>query len=366
MGIFTAFYNPQEGAKTDNAVLLDGVNRILCKEANWLGDIVMSLPTITALHSLRPDAEITVLVQQSYAPLFRFVEGVQDVIGYSFNSGTRSVVEKLVLTGKLREGQFDLSILLPNSFESALLAYLAKIPKRYGYARDGRQLLLTHKISATQERRDMHQAEYYFELARQAGFQGEMPLPKLSVPAGDRAKIRTFLAEKGLPADARYAVFAPFAAYGESKEWGLQNYIDLAKKCREEFGFHPVLVGTEDDKLKQRQLPPDFADGMLNLCGVTSLEQLVRVLATANLFVGNDSGAMHVSAATGTPTLGIFGSTSPEKTCPLGARAAFIASPVPCRPCFERVCPKNDFKCMTAVSVDDVFAQVQKLLGEKR
>lgn len=366
MGILTAFYNAKDGAMTENASLLDGVKRILCKEANWLGDIVMSLPTISALHALCPDAEVTVLVQQAFVPLFRFVEGVHNVIGYGFTSGTRSVVEKMVLTGKLREGQFDLAVLLPNSFESALLTYLAKIPKRLGYARDGRQLLLTHKISATQERREAHQAEYYFELVRSVGFQGEMPLPKLAVSPEDRVKIRAVLAEKGLPPDARYAVFAPFAAYGETKEWGLQNFADLAAKCQREFGFYPVLVGTEDDKLKQRSLPPELTNGMLNLCGTTSLEQLVRVLAAADLFVGNDSGAMHVAAATGAPTLGIFGSTSPEKTCPLGARAAFIASPVPCRPCFERACPKKDFKCMTAISVEDVFAQVKKLIGENR
>ena len=325
--------------------------RIIVRLPNWLGDVVMALPAVTAVRDAFPGAHLTVAAIGSIAPMFEEVTPVrpQQVL----------VVDKPQEAARLRAAAADTILVLPNSFRSAWVAKRSGIPHRWGYAAGVRGSLLTRAVP--RPRRPLHQSTYYAELVRGLGISVEETPPRIAPTPATRMRADRLLADS-LESGRPLVGFAPGAAYGHAKRWPPDRVAQVATRLVRDRHAVCVLVGAGADREAGRaiesSLPPDVS--VLNLIGRTDLQLLIGVLARCRAFVSNDSGAMHLAAAAGVPVTAIFGPTNERATAPLGEHDVLL-EPVFCRPCMLRECP-IDHRCMKRISPDAVFASVARRL----
>lgn len=332
------------------------MTRLVIVAPNWLGDAVMALPAIADVRRALPGATIAVAARPSVASLFAMASDVDEVVVQASH------------VGRARSGpagtspSFDVAVLFPNSFRSALDARRAGIPERWGYRTDARGLLLTRAVPRAPA--GTHQVESYRHLVHALGFPNGPGEPRLEVKAEDRDAGRRALTQAGWDGASPLVVLAPGAAFGGAKRWPPGSFADLARELGRD-GVRPVLVGSAADEPTKREiegaLGPDWTT-IVNLVGKTNLPTLAGVLAHARGLVANDSGAVHLGAAIGVPVTTIFGPTDERTNAPRStAPTAVLAHPVWCRPCWLRECPL-DHRCMRGISVSAVAAATRRML----
>jgi len=350
---------------------INDARKILLRAPNWVGDVVLSLPALEAVRARFPQAELAVLARPSVGEIFSRRGDVQRVLPFEHRGKHRGAAGLLRLAAELRRERFDLAVLFQNAFQAALLAFLAGIPRRVGYARDARGPLLTHPI-AVPKRWEIppHETFYYLELVRRAGWLAALPVVEqiqLAEPAPDVVeRMKHRLRELGVTdgANRLRVVVAPGATYGSAKCWLPERYATLADRLVEAFNAAVLLCGPPAEARLGDAIAARMKTKPVSLIGQTTLEEFLAVLATADLFIGNDSGAMHLAAGLGLPQVCIFGPTDETGTGPLNPRARLVKQPVSCSPCFLRRCPV-DHRCMTRISVDEVWQAVEAALGER-
>jgi heptosyltransferase-2 len=346
---------------------------ILVRVPNWVGDAVLAWPALLRVRERFPAARLTVLARPGVADLYRNTPAANRVIVFDDRGRHRGPLGLLRLARELRAERFDLAVLFQNAFQAALLAFLAGIPCRFGYARDARRLLLTHAIRAPHRGEiPPHETFYYLELLRRAGWLDALPvverIPLAAAPAA-AARMHERLHALGLEAgkqDRRpLIVLAPGATYGSAKCWLPERYAELADRLVEAYNATVLLCGTPAERELGDAITARMHTQPISLIGATTVEEFLALLPAADLFIGNDSGAMHLAAGVGVPQVVIFGPTDETGTGPLNPRARLVKHPVSCSPCFLRHCP-IDHRCMTRVSVDDVWQAVEAALTERR
>lgn len=321
-------------------------SNILVRATNWVGDAVMSLPALRAIRERFSTARISVLAKPWVADLYRRESFLDEIILYDGQSPWRTGHE-------LRARRFDCALLLQNAFEAAWIAWLARIPVRIGYKRDGRQLLLTQAIDRPKPGEiPRHERFYYLELLRRAGWIERLP---------ENEAIRLYRAAR--PDGKRVIGVSPGAAYGTAKRWIPERFAEAAGELAAERGASIALFGSKSERELCEQIAGRL-NGKLsvtNYAGQTTLAQFIDLASGCELFLTNDSGAMHIASALGVPTVAIFGATDDTTTGP-GSNARVVRQPVSCSPCLLRECP-IDHRCMTAVSADRVVKEARELLG---
>jgi heptosyltransferase-2 len=341
-------------------------DRVLVVAPNWLGDAVMALPAIADVRQQYASARLLVAARASVAPLFAMVPGVDEVLTLR-GSGALHRAARIVDVEVVRAARPDVAILLPNSFAAAWLTTRAGVRERWGYARDVRRFLLTRAVQRPS--RSVHQGAYYQHLVRELGIANGPLEPIVEVPAAATDAARRLLFDCGVPDGSPIVVIAPGAAYGTAKRWLPTHFAALVAGLAEAHRVHSVLVGSAGDAdtttLIADALPMAVRDHLIDLTGRTSLAELAGLLRLARVCVSNDSGAMHVAGAVGTPVAAIFGPTREHETAPLmrahAARRVFV-NPVWCRPCMLRECP-IDHRCMRGLAPGHVQAGVAELLA---
>ena len=345
--------------------------RIVVLAPNWLGDIVMALPAVADVRRRWPAAHLAVAARASFVPLFSAVPGVNAVVPLS-GGGLRAIAAASDDAQKLRGGQYDAALLMPNSFRSAWITSRASVPHRWGFARDFRGRLLTRAIEPPTGKR-LHQAEYYQHLTRALDIPAGPLRPELRPPDDAATSAMALLARYGWKWE-RLVGLAPGAAYGWAKRWSPAYVGILASYLVRDLETRPVLVGAASDRRTARQVCAELRrrlgrsgeEAAINLVGQTDLLALVGVLAQCSAFVANDSGAMHLAAALGVPVTAIFGPTREWATAPLpsasGPDPAILKTDVWCRPCMLRNCP-IDHRCMTRIPPERVLASVVRQLS---
>lgn len=327
---------------------------------NWLGDAVMALPAIDDVRRAHPQAWLAVAARGAVAGLFRLVPSVNEVID----------ARAAALRG------FDAALLLPNSFRSAWMVKRAGVPERWGYVADLRSPLLTRAIPKPKKRSGtiLHQAEYYQRLTTALGMPPGPREPRIEVSETARAGARALLAQHGHREGDPLVVLAPGAAYGTAKQWIPSHVASLIgsladpKRGKAPFpALSAAIVGSRADRATAGTIRTALPAGtpLIDLVGRTSLEQLAAVLACAGACVCNDSGAMHLAAAVGTPIVATFGPTDEHATAPVaraGRAAIVLTHDVWCRPCMLRECP-IDHRCMTGITPDRVEAAVRAAIA---
>jgi lipopolysaccharide heptosyltransferase II len=332
--------------------------KLLIRATNWVGDAVMCIPALRAIRDLRPKAEIVILARPWVADLYRGQSYADRIAVYENRGKHKGFWGRERLAAELRREKFDTALLFQNAFEAAWLAWRAGVPERIGYARDWRTWLLTRaiRIPGKGEGSD-HEAYYYLKLLRGAGWLEQLPLIEeiaIAVPEGDRQRARDRLSAAGARKDAIRIAFGPGAAYGSAKCWDPERYAALADQLIAAFDADVIFFGAPQEGAMATRIAGGMRRRAVNLVGATKIGELPALLSSCRLFIGNDSGAMHVAGAVGVPVIGIFGPTDPEGTRPMTPQFTLIREPVECSPCFLRKCP-IDHRCMARISVERVF-----------
>ncbi len=334
---------------------------------NWLGDAVMALPAVSDVRRRFPSARLVVAARRAVADIFHLVPFVDELVTLQWSGRWWQRRVFAADAGRLRQLGADLAILLPNSVAAAWLARRAAIPDRWGYGSDMRAGLLSRAVR--RPKGSLHQGAYYQHLTRALGIESGPLEPAVTISEGASAAARRQLLDRGWDGVRPAVVFAPGAAYGTAKRW-MPSYVarvvtDLVRQRQATC----VLVGSRGDTPTAREVvsavEADATPYVIDMTGQTTIEMLAGLLGVATACVSNDSGAMHLAAAVGTPLVALFGPTREDQTAPLtrsGRRAEVLTHPVSCRPCMLRKCP-IDHRCMKRITPDRVYAALMSLLS---
>ena len=341
------------------------MTRSLVIAPQWIGDAVMSEPLLASL-AARGET-LTVAALPWVSPVYAAMPQVSRVIDLPFAHGRLDWAGRRRVAREMR-GQFDAAYVLPNSIKSALLPFLAGIPKRVGYQGEGRWLLLNQRLPNPAGRPPM--VAFYSALsgrasssiaaeARDAG----RDTPRLHF---DDAAIDAACDKTGL-VPGEYFTFAPGAEYGPAKCWPAEHYAELARAIDARHGVPIALLGSGKESELCQRIAAMAPGACLVLAGKTSLRDAMALIAGSRGMVSNDSGLMHVAAAFGLPQVAVFGSTSPEHTPPLNAKAKVLwlkgELGLECMPCFERTCRFGHTRCLVDVKPEWVGAALEDALG---
>ena len=320
---------------------------------SWIGDTIIAQPLLMLLKQREPGVRIEVLAPAWSAPLLSRMPEVSAVIENPFAHGEFNWRKRRALGRRLSSADYSRAYVLPNSWKSALIPFFARIPERIGYRGEARYGLLNRRL-----RLDATALPRLVE--RYAALAGPLPAmtpqPSLLSSPGQQAAVREAL---GLSPGARPTVFCPGAEFGPAKRWPARHFAALA--CRLASADFPVwLVGSAKDHAVGEEIVhlAGRKANVLNLCGRSTLEQAIDLIASARLVVSNDSGLMHVAAALDRPLLALYGSSSPNYTPPLSARAKILSRGLPCSPCFKRECPLGHLDCLDGLSSEQVYAEI--------
>src|SRR3954453_8068713 len=350
--------------------------RILVVQPNWIGDAVMATPTLRALRQLYPDAHITYLLRRYVKAIYAGMPWADKLITYRTGK-TRAKAGKgpFDLAARLRAGKFDLAVLLPNSFKSALYCKMAGIDRIVGYERDGRGFLLSDKLLPVKERGKFIPTpivKYYQGLAQYLGSQHRDLKLELFVTDAERRDTSELFARCGLDpnlerpasrgAGGPLILLNPGAQYGAAKCWPAESFAQLADRLIDELGATVLISGSPKERpildTILRQMKHAAVD--LSRAGLT-LGALKEVVRRSDLMVTNDTGPRHIAAAFDVPVVTIFGPTHPEWTEIYFAKERKVAVKVFCGPCQKKLCPL-DHRCMTRVTPGMVFEAARALL----
>jgi heptosyltransferase-2 len=320
----------------------------------------MSVPALQALREHQPGARISILARPWVAGLYCREAGREEfcdeVIPYEAPRGWKGLNEKRRLAAELRARKFDCVVLLQNAFEAAALARWAGIPIRIGYDRDARGWLLTDAIAVPAVGEiPRHQRFYYLELLKRARL---IPDYEAGSAIHLTAKGRT----RGVIG------VSPGAAYGGAKRWLPERFAEAAVTIARERGAKVAVFGSKEEaKICEAvsELVTAACVACENFAGKTPLDEFIEMAGGCELFLTNDSGAMHVASALGVPTVAVFGATDDETTGPTGEWSRVVRHPVECSPCLLRECP-IDHRCMTRVDVSDVVEAARALVSIER
>lgn len=328
--------------------------RILIVAPSWVGDAILSEPLVALLRDPFEDPIVDVLVHSWCAPVYARMRGIRRIIENPFGHGKFDLAGRRKLARTLKAEGYSHSFVLPNSWKSALVPYLARIPKRVGYKGEGRYGLLTD--ARPLDKKAMPKlVDRFAALAVPRG--GLVPMPPSPVLVPDTVNRANAMRALHLKTDRPVVVLCPGAEFGAAKRWPPNQFAELAAMFLRD-DLQVWIVGSPNDRIA--------ADAVLNSLGEnvhkvrdltarTDLGTAIDILSSASLVVSNDSGLMHAAAAVGVPLVALFGSSSPVFTPPLSPLAQIAKIDIACSPCFKRECPLGHFKCMRELKPSIVY-----------
>ena len=330
------------------------MERILIVAPSWVGDAILSEPLVALLRDPFEDPIVDVLVPPWCAPVYARMRGIRRIVETPFAHGKLDLAGRKRLAAELRGEGYTHAFVLPNSWKSALIPYLARIPKRVGYTGEVRFGLLTdaRKLDKKQFPRLV---DRFAALAVPRGALVPMPPSPVLVPdARNRADAMRALR---LKTDRPVVVLCPGAEYGPAKRWPPNQFAELAAMFLRD-GLQVWIIGSPNDRMAADAVQNSLGENLhkvRDLTGRTDLGTAIDMISAASLVVSNDSGLMHAAAAVGVPLVALFGSSSPVYTPPLSPTAQIARIDIACSPCFKRECPLGHFKCMRELKPPIVY-----------
>lgn len=339
--------------------------KILIRATNWVGDAIMAVPALRAVRRRFPEAEIAILARPYVVDVYRDQGISNQLIADDSQAKHSGILGRERLAAELRAMRFDVALLLQNAFDAAWLAWRAKVPERIGYARDGRGLLLTQPVPVPKsDEIPRHERFYYLELLRRAGWIDALldePLITLYVSEPNRRRAAEFLVASGARQDSLRIAIGAGASYGSAKCWPPSRFAELANRLGAQTDADVILFGTASEAAVTRAIISELHRPPIDLTEKTGIADLPALLSQCHLFIGNDSGAMHVAAAVGLPVVAVFGPTDPQGTAPVTPRSTIVQQKPYCSPCFLRHCP-TDHRCMRSITSEIVEAATKPWL----
>jgi heptosyltransferase-2 len=368
------------------------LQKVLIRGVNWIGDAVLTLPSIKAIRKAFPEAHISLLVKPWVSEIFKGNPYIDEIILY--DESFKGLDGKLKIAKNLRLKEFDKAILLQNAFDAAFISWLAGIPERIGYETDFRSLLLTKAIPVTEDVLRQHQVYYYLNLVNSIGIKTTEIHPYISITDEERQwarnVIHSSLPERHLP----IVGINPGATYGSAKRWPPERFAELINKIISELDGRVIIFGSLSEidisseifslvrkqktnnplrptlskenmgGFEHREQNTDNGQRILMMAGKTKLRELAALISECDAFITNDSGPMHMASALHIPIVAIFGSTNKTTTGPLGLGHKIVSADLPCSPCMKRECPEIHIKCMTDITAEKVFTALKEVLPQ--
>jgi heptosyltransferase-2 len=340
--------------------------KIVVRGANWVGDAVMTIPALRALHGIFPSAKIALHTRSWAKGIFEDTDFIDEILVFE---PEKSVFKTVLAQAEIyREKEFELAVVFPNSFESALITKLGKVSARFGYSKEGRSFLLTDAVKIPEWKNQKHEVFYYLNLIAEIEnkFLGTKTVlesePRFDLQISNERKIqaRTILRENDIvDSSKKLIVLCPGSTNSEAKRWQTESYAALNDKIQTQLNANVVLIGAHSELDISNEVAEKSRLKPIILTGKTSLTEATAILGMCDLLVSNDTGPAHISSALGTKTLVIFGPTNPGTTQPWGSE--IIRNAVECSPCMLRKCP-IDHRCMTWISAAEVFEKAKEKL----
>jgi len=335
------------------------MQRILIVAPNWIGDSLLAQPLLVRLQQRYPAASIDALAPAWTSAVLQRMPQLRQVISTPFVHGPLQLRQRWQLARQLRQNDYQLAVVLPNSLKAALLPWFVGIPQRSGFVGESRYGLI-NRLHRLDKQALPLMAERYAQLAEDPGNPPQRPLGagQLRVDLANRA---SQLQRLGLQLDKPVSVFCPGAEFGPAKRWPSAHFATLAQQLVGE-GRQVWLLGGPGDQAIGEAIVQASQGAAINLCGRTDLASAIDLISLADQVVSNDSGLMHVAAALGRPQVALYGSSSAAHTPPLNPAAQLLMPEgLACSPCFARVCPLGHFRCMTELTPASVRQALRQL-----
>lgn len=330
---------------------------IIVRMPNWIGDLVMATPVLSDLRRAFPEAAITAMCNASISDLLEKDPDINELFSFTRASifdrhdGNRSVIQKL------RQGKYDVGILLSHSFSSAWWFWQGKVQRRIGYDCNGRRILLTDPVPKP---KDVHQVNSYKKLLVNLGIPVSKTPPRLFLNESELEEARQRLKGHGVTPQHLVVGINPGAAYGSAKCWLPERFREVTMRLLQRQDITVVYFGDQGSAPLVKSICQGLPERVVDLAGVTSLRELACLISVCDVLLTNDSGPMHIADAVGTPLVALFGSTSEKMTGPTN-QSIVIHKHVECSPCYQRTCP-IDFRCMKRIETDEVYQKIISLL----
>jgi heptosyltransferase II len=327
-------------------------HNIIVRMPNWLGDAVMATPIIADLKSKWPKCCLTAMCQGAVSALLLGNPHLDEIFSFSQpNEFERRMKRNLIL--RLRQGKYDLGILLPNSFSSAWWFWRGHVEQRIGFASDWRSFLLSHAIDFPKIRGKEHLVETYKRLLAPLRIPISDTKPQVFISKEEREAAKELLIQRHAPKGVDIVGINPGAAYGSAKCWLPERFREVMDKILQKTDAYILCFGDKAGTDLAHRICEGMPSRVINLAGQTNLRELIALIDQCTVFLTNDSGPMHIAAALKKPLVALFGSTNEIATGPY-QHGRIIHKHVDCSPCYKRTCP-IDFRCMTRIESEEVF-----------
>jgi heptosyltransferase-2 len=342
------------------------MSRILVVAPSWVGDAILSEPLIALLREPFEEPSVDVLVAPWCAAVYARMRGIGRIIENPIGHGELDLAKRRALARDIAPGGYSRAIVLPNSWKSALIPFLARIPRRTGYVGEGRYGLLNDR-----RRLDAKAVPRLVDrfAALAGGPRTRVATPPAPVLVPDVANRSAAVQAMRLKTTAAIAALCPGAEYGPAKRWPVEHFAALVGRLLAA-GFQIWMIGSPNDRAVSADIMrtlgtiPDERR-VRDLTGRTDLGTAIDLLSLASVVVSNDSGLMHAAAAVGVPLVALFGSSSPVHTPPLSPSARIARIDIECSPCFQRECPLGHFRCMRDLAPDAVYDLARAAAAER-
>jgi len=340
---------------------------ILIIAPNWIGDAVSTQPLLANLKLLYPDSKIDILASNWVAPVYRACSEVHEVIEAKFEHKKLQWNLRKEIAKEIEAKNYQACFVLPNSFKSTLIPWLANIPFRIGYRGELRFGLINLALDNPSKVNRPPMVEHYLALSQLLKDDESIPLdkfvPKLNVSGAAKQQVRQKLQDANINRDSIYAI-CPGAEYGPSKRWPTEHFAVLAQQLiKQNSNNQIVLLGSKSDYFLAQEITSQskLVSNIHNWCGNTPLDEAIALIGMSKAVVSNDSGLMHIAAALQIPQVAIFGSSDPAHTPPLSDRAKIMWLNMSCSPCHKRVCPLGHLRCLKDILPEQVLATLNTL-----
>jgi len=340
------------------------IRKILVRATNWVGDAVLITPSLVALRKTFPHAQITVLANPWVLPLLENHPAADRMMVMDKGTGLlRSMGTVKRIISHVRNEAFDLAVLFQNAFEAALLAYMGGVRYRIGYNTDGRGFLLTHKVIRDERILGVHQVDYYLGLIEAMGWQVAEREPSIYLCDSDIASTSRMLSSRGIEDHHVIVGLNPGATYGSAKRWPEERFAAIGDWAVERWTATVILFGSSSERDIGLRVSQRMQHAPVNLCGLTTLGEVMALIKRCNFFVTNDSGLMHIAAAFNVPLVALFGPTNHITTGPVSGNARIVRHAFDCSPCLKETCPL-DHRCMLSIEPGEAWDAMESLKRE--
>ncbi len=332
------------------------IDKVLIIGPAWVGDMVMAQSLYKALLLNSTPAEIHVVAPAWSRPLLSRMPEIKNVFELDIAHGELGLKKRLRLGRELRKEKYTHAIILPRSFKSALVPWLARVPCRVGDKGEYRYGLLTKVLPSNRGKAVPNVCNYlrYIDIVTDVAQVKREYSPSLTVDVSNQKRI---LESYNIKPDSPILACMVGAEYGPSKQWPAEHFAELIDLSGQQ-GMQICLLGSEKDIPASQEIERLSRCSVFNLCGKTSLTDVIDVLAACNVAVSNDSGLMHIAAAVDVPVVAMYGGTTPAYTPPLHSQAKTFFLKLECSPCWQRSCQYDHYRCLKDILPQAVFKAV--------